>query len=139
MRVCKPIRAGAPSGPIKQRRSMAETIQDREQQTFSRLLLQHAQTRPEQPPFREKDLGIWHYTQSELSSYEKVQQLGREFDRAHPGFFEDAVNAGRPQDVAVILYTSGTTGKPKGVCHSHAAMLTTARVLAKFDRLDGDN
>src|SRR3954470_20232789 len=41
---------------------MVETIHDGELQTFSRLLLQHAQTRPEQPAFREKDLGIWQTT-----------------------------------------------------------------------------
>jgi len=83
--------------------------------------------------------GLRNYRQAELSSFAKVAEIGRAYDLAHPGFFMNEVDAGRADDIAIILYTSGTTGKPKGVCHSHAAMITTARTLVEFDRLGQDD
>lgn len=85
------------------------------------------------------DRGMRHYTQPGLVSFDALQAIGRDFDRAHPEFFMREVEAGQAQDVAVILYTSGTTDKPKGVCHSHAAMIATAQVLVDFDHLDANN
>jgi long-chain acyl-CoA synthetase len=82
--------------------------------------------------------GMRHYHQSELISYEKVQQAGREFDRAHPDFFMDTINAGHADDVAIMLYTSGTTGKPKGVCLTHRAMIAAAVGGTDFDHLGDD-
>ena len=79
--------------------------------------------------------GMRHYTQPELASFEEVQRRGREFDRTHPGFFSAAVNAGKADDVAVILYTSGTTGKPKGVCQTHASFIAAATGGVGFDKL----
>ncbi|WP_151448833.1 AMP-dependent synthetase/ligase [Lacisediminimonas profundi] len=83
--------------------------------------------------------GLRNYARNELTAWEKVQELGREFDRQHPDFFMQQVDACRPDDAAVILYTSGTTGKPKGVCHSHRGMIATASVLAEFDHVDDSN
>lgn len=84
--------------------------------------------------------GMRHYRQDGLLTYAGLLQLGRDYDRAHPGFFDAAVNAGRGADHAIILYTSGTTGQPKGVCQSHAAMLAAGRGSVAFDRLgDGED
>ena len=70
-----------------------------------------------------------------VESFERLQEKGREFDRAHPGWFDAEVALGRPDDVSVMLYTSGTTGKPKGVRQTHAAFIAAAKGSAEFDRL----
>lgn len=84
--------------------------------------------------------GMRNYTQQELISYKKVQQLGREFDRANPDFYLREVDAGKPDDVSIMMYTSGTTGKPKGVCMAHGAMIAAAVGGVGFDKLtDADD
>ena len=70
-----------------------------------------------------------------VMSFERLQEIGREFDRAHPEFFEASVEKGQPDDVCVMLYTSGTTGKPKGVCQTHAAFIAAGSGGAQFDKL----
>ena len=70
-----------------------------------------------------------------VTSFARLQEKGREFDRAHPGWYEAEVAKGQPADVSVMLYTSGTTGKAKGVCLTHAAFVAAARGGCGFDRL----
>jgi long-chain acyl-CoA synthetase len=70
-----------------------------------------------------------------VTSYERLTESGREYDRAHPGFFDEQVAQGRGDDVSGMLYTSGTTGKPKGVRQTHAAFIAAAKGSAEFDRL----
>ncbi|MET0442361.1 MAG: AMP-binding protein, partial [Casimicrobiaceae bacterium] len=60
--------------------------------------------------------GLRNYT--DVTSYERLTEIGREFDRANPGFFDAEVAKGKTDDISGMLYTSGTTGKPKGVCQT---------------------
>jgi long-chain acyl-CoA synthetase len=82
--------------------------------------------------------GMRHYREPELASYEQVQQLGRDFESDNPTYFMNELNAGAGDDIAITLYTSGTTGKPKGVCLTHTAMISAAGGGVEFDRLSGD-
>jgi long-chain acyl-CoA synthetase len=75
----------------------------------------------------EDSRGLRNYGQDFLHSYETVQEMGREYDRADPDFYEKSVTGGKGADTSVMLYTSGTTGKPKGVVLTHDNVMRTAR------------
>ena len=83
--------------------------------------------------------GLRNYTQSGVHSFDSVQALGKVHDQDHPDFFQQQIDLGQTNDIAVILYTSGTTGKPKGVCHSHAAMIATGYTLIEFDKVSAND
>ena len=83
--------------------------------------------------------GLRNYTQSGVHSFDSVQALGKAQDQDHPNFFQQQIDLGQANDIAVILYTSGTTGKPKGVCHSHAAMIATGHTLIEFDKVSAED
>jgi long-chain acyl-CoA synthetase len=71
-----------------------------------------------------------------VTSVDRLQKIGREFDLAHPDYYNDEVAKGRPGDISIVLYTSGTTGKPKGVCQTHDAFIVSAQGGSGFDKLD---
>ena len=83
--------------------------------------------------------GLRHYKQPFLHSYDEIQALGRTHHDAHPEFFLEAVAETQPDDVSIMLYTSGTTGKPKGVCQTHRAFIESARGGCGFDKLGPDD
>jgi long-chain acyl-CoA synthetase len=77
--------------------------------------------------------GMLHYKHDWLRSYQSVQELGREFGAKHPGYFEAEIEKGQPEDVAIICYTSGTTGNPKGVMLTNSNAIALAESFRKAD------
>ncbi|MEB2348824.1 MAG: long-chain fatty acid--CoA ligase [Comamonadaceae bacterium] len=64
-----------------------------------------------------------------VMSLDAVRALGREWNAQHPEAVQARVAAIKPEDLAILVYTSGTTGKPKGAMHTHTALVQTARGL----------
>jgi len=77
--------------------------------------------------------GMLHYKHDWLRSYQSVQALGREFAAKNPVYFEAEIEKGKPGDVAIICYTSGTTGNPKGVMLTHSNAIALAESFRKAD------
>ena len=84
--------------------------------------------------------GLSFYDDPILRSFENILEEGRAFAKAHPQFFDSELAKGTADDTAMIAYTSGTTGNPKGVMLSHRNMIATAESFVEVnDVRRGDN
>ncbi|MCV0439195.1 MAG: AMP-binding protein [Hydrogenophaga sp.] len=79
--------------------------------------------------------GLRNYNQAGLDALGALIEAGQAFSSAQPDFFGTEVAKARPDDVAAMFFTSGTTGNPKGVVHTHHTLIDRAAVGARFDKL----
>ncbi len=71
--------------------------------------------------------GLRELRDEHVISLQELRTLGRQWQQEHPGEMQRRIAALKPDDTAILVYTSGTTGKPKGAMHSHGALAYTAR------------
>ncbi len=72
-------------------------------------------------------------------SLDALRKLGRSHKAAHPNALQERIALCKPEDLAILVYTSGTTGKPKGAMHLHSSLVFTVHgynLLAAQDEND---
>ena len=86
----------------------------------------------------EEPRGMRAYTEEFIFYYKDIQQTGRAFLGENPDYFLREVENGQGSDISIFLYTSGTTGKPKGVVLTQENLLITSRNSLAFDNITGE-
>ena len=71
--------------------------------------------------------GLREFSDPDVIDLAALREMGCRHAKAHAGELDARVAACRPEDLAILVYTSGTTGKPKGAMHSHRGLVYTVR------------
>lgn len=79
--------------------------------------------------------GLWNYQDQLLISFSEIVQLGQEYEAKNPTLFEETVELGSSEDMAVFCYTSGTSGLPKGAMLTHKCLMKTVELWAAADKV----
>ncbi len=82
--------------------------------------------------------GMRHYTQPFLHSLASVEAMGREHLKEHPDYYDEQMAQGGGSDTAIFLYTSGTTGSPKGVVLTFDNLISVSRMSVEMENLKED-
>jgi long-chain acyl-CoA synthetase len=83
--------------------------------------------------------GLGGYAEDWLKAYQDVQEQGRKFGAEHPGYLDVEIEQGAPDDIAIISYTSGTTGNPKGAMISHGNAIGVAEIFCREASVGADD
>jgi long-chain acyl-CoA synthetase len=85
-------------------------------------------------------LGMSTYRDPMLKSRGEVEEQGRAFNEANPGYYETELAKGSADDVALVAYTSGTTGRSKGALLSHGNLIAVVESFVSTEPVKrGDN
>ncbi len=79
--------------------------------------------------------GLRKYDEPGLASIDSMIEAGQARDARDTGFFDAEIARGNAEDVSSMFFTSGTTGNPKGVVHTHFTLLDRATAGKNFDHL----
>ena len=71
--------------------------------------------------------GLHKLDEADVISLDALRTLGRAYLAQHPDELQQRLDACKPEDLAILVYTSGTTGKPKGAMHLHGGLIYTVR------------
>jgi long-chain acyl-CoA synthetase len=80
--------------------------------------------------------GLWKYDNPILLSWSDVIEMGRKYSAEHPGFFEKSVEDTRAEDIALLLYTSGTSALPKGAMITHRTLTKASQDWFTVEKSD---
>ncbi len=82
--------------------------------------------------------GMRNYKEDYIHSFASLEERGRAHQMANPGFYDEEVAKSRPEDTAIFLYTSGTTGNPKGVVLTFNNLVFMGRMSVELEQLKED-
>ena len=119
--------------PINNAEVRFAVVEDQEQ--VDKMLEVREQSPQLQHIFYDDPRGLRNYTEDGLGSLDELIAAGQVFAQQHPQFFHTEADQAVPSDVAAMFFTSGTTGNPKGVVHTHRSLVDRAQAGAEFDRL----
>lgn len=80
-------------------------------------------------------LGLAQYEVPFLRAFDALAAAGRQFAAAHANYVEQEIDKGNAEDIALLAYTSGTTGRPKGVMLSHANLIASGEAFAASEEI----
>ncbi|MGA7986168.1 MAG: AMP-binding protein [Burkholderiales bacterium] len=86
--------------------------------------------------YYDESRGLRHYSQPQLTSYDRLREIGLEARQRDPGLIEREIAKGAGDDPAAMFFTSGTTATPKGVVLTHHALIDRARAAAEMEGLN---
>ena len=67
--------------------------------------------------------GLNDFHDDQVISYEEFLKIGEKTNQENPNLWESLVNSVSPDDIAILVYTSGTTGPSKGAMINHTHLL----------------
>ena len=119
--------------PINNAEVRFAVVEDQEQ--VDKMLEIQPQCPQLQHIFYDDPRGLRNYDQPGLAGLDELIGAGQAHAKAHPDLFQEEIDKAQPDDVAAMFFTSGTTGNPKGVVHTHRTLIDRAAVGSKFDKL----